>query len=424
MLGIAIDVINYLLVYRVLFQIKIKKDIQSWIVGMGIISLLYMLLEQQLGTNYLYIISIFAMIFVPIFFLEQERKSYLLYPFLVIACNTIAIGIYYIFSMLIGDCEQLNVWGISQIYFSKLILIFVLVVLYFWRKIRKYGDIFIQLDWKQYVLFYMGAICSLSLMVSVYEICKGENLTRNIKIYVVVVSITCIAFICLSIWQGIVVYRKIQLQEQCRAQQEYLDIEKNYFENILKQDENIRRFRHDMISHCLVLTDFCERGENQKIKQYIEQMLNETISKDNDIKTGNSTMDAVLRQYKTVCNKENINLCIEGKVSNEIKIKDFDLCTIISNILKNAVECCVQFEDERKKKINFQVKEFDGNINITVKNPIEHEVYIKENQPISRKQDKYNSGLGSGNIKIAIEKYRGEIKYQNKSGWFVVEVYI
>lgn len=74
MLGIAIDVINYLLVYRVLFQIKIKKDIQSWIVGMGIISLLYMLLEQQLGTNYLYIISIFAMIFVPIFFWNKREK--------------------------------------------------------------------------------------------------------------------------------------------------------------------------------------------------------------------------------------------------------------------------------------------------------------------------------------------------------------
>lgn len=131
--------------------------------------------------------------------------------------------------------------------------------------------------------------------------------------------------------------------------EEYNDQQKQYFENLLKKEQDTRQFRHDITAHLLQIQNFCEKGELEKEEQYIRELLNEiSLINKKGYCVGNDIVDTILNTYLAPISSTCM-IKVKGYVDNEINIAGKDLCIIVSNLVKNAVEAVEQCTCEKKR---------------------------------------------------------------------------
>lgn len=102
----------------------------------------------------------------------------------------------------------------------------------------------------------------------------------------------------------------------------------------------------------------------------------------------------------------------------------FDLCTIFTNILNNAIEACERLEHS-DKVVEVVVNMDRGKLYIKESNKTNNSVIMgNDSNPISTKGDNRNHGYGCKNIRAAVEKYDGDINFSVENGMFCVEIFI
>ena len=109
-------------------------------------------------------------------------------------------------------------------------------------------------------------------------------------------------------------------------------------------------------------------------------------------------------------------------MDQEIAISKRDLCVIVFNLVKNAVEAVEQstYED---KEIVFEVNQGKQFLSIKVKNTADIEKISIQNQyPVTGKENKRMHGLGIRNVQAVAEKYGGSYQYQIENVFFIAEV--
>ena len=85
-------------------------------------------------------------------------------------------------------------------------------------------------------------------------------------------------------------------------------------------------------------------------------------------------------------------------------------CTIISNLLNNAIEACEKIQDD-KRIIEFETAGYNSQIFISVCNSYDMESIINQKQKfITTKEDKLNHGIGLENVRRTVKKYDGDMR--------------
>lgn len=204
--------------------------------------------------------------------------------------------------------------------------------------------------------------------------------------------------------------------------EQYNEQQKQYFEDLLRKEQDTRQFRHDITAHLIQIQNFCENDEYEKEEEYIRELLDEiTLINRKGYRVGNDIVDTILNTYLTpiasVC-----AIKVKGYINHEINIAGKDLCVIVSNLVKNAVEAVEQCTCE-KKEITFEVNQGKQFLSIKVKNTADTEdIIIRNKYPITGKENKRIHGLGIRNVKAVAETYQGSYQYRIEKRYYVAEV--
>ena len=78
----------------------------------------------------------------------------------------------------------------------------------------------------------------------------------------------------------------------------------------------------------------------RELDDYLGTLEQDLDSIDIAIRTGNVSLDAILSSKVSIARKNNIEVNCTAKVPGELKITDVHLCTIVGNLLDNAIEAC------------------------------------------------------------------------------------
>jgi sensor histidine kinase regulating citrate/malate metabolism len=136
-------------------------------------------------------------------------------------------------------------------------------------------------------------------------------------------------------------------------------------------------------------------------------------------------VDAVLRQLVLEAERKQIQMELEGSIPAAVHISDYDLCTIISNLLKNAIEACDKIiSDEHEKRITVRTGVFQSQLYIQCRNSMQLQSTQNALNLISSKKDIHNHGIGTKNIEDSVKKYHGIYDHYIENGWFVTEISI
>ena len=169
-------------------------------------------------------------------------------------------------------------------------------------------------------------------------------------------------------------------------------------------EEEMRKTRHDIRHHNMIIAEFARNGENDKILEYIKEY------DDNARKTAftrysvNDVINAILVSYSVSFDKNNIKFTCECEAPKETKVLDTDFVAILANILENALHGCLESNIENPF-CNVQIRCKNDKLAIRCQNSCSQAVVV-ENGMIKAK------GTGISSIQGAIEKYDGEMQYK------------
>ena len=151
-------------------------------------------------------------------------------------------------------------------------------------------------------------------------------------------------------------------------------------------------------------------------------MINEDIdSIKSTVYTENKFIDSLLNYKIGMAIDKNIQ--IETVVDKNIpKISDVDLCSVLGNLLDNAIEACEK-DNIENKTIILHMTVRNSCLLICVKNSISESIISSNPNFVTTKQNKEIHGMGLKSIRSIAEKYSGSFKISEQDGiFFIAEV--
>jgi len=174
----------------------------------------------------------------------------------------------------------------------------------------------------------------------------------------------------------------------------------------------------------IVMQDIAIKEQSKQLDEYIGGLLQDIDSEQHkQFDVGNEVVNTILNYYLLPL-KEECNIKVNGYMGEIANVSQKDLCTIISNVIKNAVEAIMNVNKDNRQ-ICVDVHCGEMYMNIKVENTKMEDVVIGENGlPQTSKLDKDNHGIGLINTKSIVEKYNGkyEIKIENQR--FITNIYL
>lgn len=187
--------------------------------------------------------------------------------------------------------------------------------------------------------------------------------------------------------------------------------------------ESVRRLKHDMKNHLMVLASYLNSADLEAAKEYTSEILDKLNSVHSYIETGNSLLNHILNEKLETARKNGINVKAEVETLSFERMGSLDFSALLSNLLDNALEASMK-EPEKRREIQVAVTARRGYETIVVKNRFSSSVLERNPKLTSDKPEPGSHGLGVPQIKEIVEKYNGMCDFYEEDGWFCAGAFI
>lgn len=273
----------------------------------------------------------------------------------------------------------------------------------------------------------MGGILFILTFSLVFQKFVIIMLAKNKKVFIMGNALVCFTGVAVCGLMLAMVYyfnRTACYRSQKETAEIYNEQQKEYFDRLLEKEQATRQFRHDIIGHLLAVEEMCKTGDGVKAGEYVNTLLAEvtSISKA-QYDLGNEIVNVIINYYFFPV-KESCSINVNGHMGEETGLLSSDLCVLVSNLAKNAVEAVMQLPEE-KREIRFEAAQGRDYLHIRMENTcIGNYLCDKNGKLKTTKRDTENHGYGMKSIEQIIRKYGGRSEIQKDSGKFAVEIYL
>ena len=181
----------------------------------------------------------------------------------------------------------------------------------------------------------------------------------------------------------------------------------------------MRGWRHDYHNHMQTIKAYLSLGQVKETLTYLDHLEEDLDAIDIAIRTGNVSVDAIVSSKLSVAAKKHIAVDCTAKMPEQVQVTDVDLCTVLGNLLDNAIESCEKVPEE-KRFIRLYIGVFKKQLYLSVTNATAESRRKKMNELVSEKKGSH--GFGLRRIDLVAEKYHGFVNRKNEPGVFVTEV--
>lgn len=246
--------------------------------------------------------------------------------------------------------------------------------------------------WKCVLVFYMGGGISSSCNVGLY--------------YPFVFVIIFSAFvICFFVIYG---EKKKQLLE---VSNRYLLLQRDmilqYHESLKDQIDLTKKMRHDINNHMQIIESIRKENSTEELEAYTKKLREQYEQLEPVYYCDNVVINALIANKAEKCRREDIRFEAQLEKLTLGEITEYDLASVLFNLLDNAIESCQKVEDETKRFIRLSCYTESGQMLIHVVNGCVEKESDEKKRFFTSKPDKKRHGLGMGIIQENIRKYPG-----------------
>ena len=307
---------------------------------------------------------------------------------------------------------------------TKVLYFLLTFVFYKWYKHNlKHADFRLNnFEW-----FSMLLLSAISFAIGLYIF--QTNINQFKPIVITVSSLTALAINALVLHCLLRSAQNRYKAEEIKFYQLENQAMKTNLDNYIKQEAEISKIKHDMENVALTTTTLLQEHDYAKLEKHFSQIINDLQVTDilhTDIK--NVYLNAIIQQKYTKCKSKikNVNFTCAAdetfRKNEEIaNIDIIDLCTIIANLLDNAIEAYIECNDY---DIRINLDYINNSYRIEIANTIKGSVLSGNKTLKTSKSDTKNHGIGIKSVKSRAEKYNGKTQFTEENGQFVARVWL
>lgn len=278
-------------------------------------------------------------------------------------------------------------------------------------------------------------IIPLFINIVVMAICVDQLYNDKRMIVDNVWSIITIIAVCIVVFMGTVCnivvlenYLNVKkIENEKNLQISEMSLQYDYYMKQSNDMENIRKISHDIKNH---LESLRGNVDYQQKQEYIDGIESKLDIYQSYYKTGNAFLDNLLHAKRLEALEKKIEFKVFADFTPFKRVKNEDLCVIVSNTIDNALrECQLMKADNPKIECLVQLKarKIKGFLSIICENSLREsqaEALRGNSVMETSKEDKKNHGFGVKNIKHVVREYGGEVSFNVVDDMFSVSILI
>lgn len=332
--------------------------------------------------------------------------------FFMVCVDNLAIG----FTAKIGIPEEIIVdFGIKRaglIFIAKGIQV-ILVLLFNWlvRRAKDRVRVFSKGFITSVICVCAGGLGSIYFLWTV-----GNYVGVDLNMFQCIFGMMLIfAFAVLYLW----LQMQKEKKEKAYTMQQNSILEKNYTTAKESYETNAKLY-HDMKNHFLLLQSYLKENRVEEAEAYLKKLSGDGMKYDYERYTGIEAIDYILSQKREKAENNRIHMKIHGEYPKDCKIDPVDLCTILTNLLDNAVEACMKQPEGELRDIQVTIRRLHQFIIIKIANSSIASPDIRNGKLHTSKKDRNLHGWGMRSVLSAVEKYQGTVQYEYREKMFTV----
>jgi len=217
---------------------------------------------------------------------------------------------------------------------------------------------------------------------------------------------------------------KLALEGKIEGIESFVEMQRGYYPVIMESVDKALRASHDLRHHVNVIRGFVSSGKQKELMEYTEKYAAEFSGMSPFTFCENDVVDVILRHFAILAERDGISFTVDAAIPETLPIENADLCTVISNLLENALEACAYINASGfgvadapvigvsgDKSINVIIKQIGKNLTILVDNSFDGTVKIRRNTIMSRKRNN-REGIGLASVRAVAEKYGGGAQFK------------
>ena len=265
------------------------------------------------------------------------------------------------------------------------------------------------------VLILLSEIIGVIYFQSVYAGDFIPDLAKGYYMYFVIIILAIMFFAIYSIYRSALEESKIIKLRNRMLERNYEDLKVYYNDS--------RTLFHDYRAHITLLQKYLEENQIDKACLYLNSINKPLAELEKKIYTGNAVIDLVMNYKLSELKEKNI------KIEYDIMPIDFgnyhfeesDIFVILYNLFDNAIEACENIYT-REKWIYLSLRLINNMFMLCIQNSYEIEPKYENGELLTIKTDKHFHGIGMKSVKKIVEKYEGQLEYDNKQNIFEVSI--
>ena len=348
-----------------------------------------------------YIIDVFLVTGFLFLYAKSYNLSYYFYALLIDIIFNFSITFFVSIAIRLGiDISQILLFGYVRIVFAMLLKSFILLVL--WLSVKFLVKHRIQ-DMKTETITV--AITVVTLVIFNYLLGSAKD---NTEILLYTVLLTLVMITNFYIFYRYSIFIKSQSEAEIINQS--INITSDYVTKLQKEQENIRKIRHDMKNQLTVLSILLTDGKTQEAENILHKLCDSVDSVKGSI-SGNLFIDAILRQKMN--EYQDIEFHLDIQVTKDCIIDGKYIISLLSNIIDNA---CEELRRIKETEFTLQINGNQSQIMIKAQNKCRDDIDLKTDK------DKHEHGYGLKIIHEIAHKYDGKVLIDVKDGFIDIRM--
>lgn len=248
---------------------------------------------------------------------------------------------------------------------------------------------------------------SIYIMNTVFVL--ADEIKKEYAKFYSLVSVLILLFINVMIGY---IYIKLANDQQVRRKnivyEQQLELCERHQEETELAMLQMRDIKHNMRNNFISLLAYAEKGENKKVIDFINDVMEEgKLKTTNVVTTGNIVIDSQVEYWKKTAEKKKIKFQVDLEIPMDLSFKGADISLILGNLLENAVEGAEKAEEQ--KYINLRIKYDKKNLLIIVENSYGGKLKKVKEELRTTKEDTVNHGIGLSSVRRVARKYKGSV---------------
>ncbi len=364
------------------------------------------------------IIHILSMLLI-MFLYFKEKKSVLTVFY--IGITSILSMLSVMFEMVVTECLtylKLSIYdGVKDIIYQIFLLIYIMALGMYFRK--KHPGGLKNIGFGYLFLFSIILLIDTGVVLMIGSFVMNDLETSRRGLFVCLyIAVVLGILVQLALLINTLLTRNIYKENEELAKQ-FLDSQNEHYEYLEKREEETRKFRHDIRNHLVVLGDCMKRGDYKGAEEYFDTLNEKVDALGNKISVNNGIADAIINKYYDEANEKGIKLKVSGRFPMVCHISGFDICTILSNLLSNAILAESQCGG---KGVLLDIRHEEEEIYILIENDYSHALKSENGIYKTTKTDAVGHGYGLKNVKESVKKNGGHISINTDNNHFRVRI--